>query len=193
MDSGGSYLRAEDRPEFERALDEALRTQGVQAALLDLPAGLNSEQLHTRAVRAADAIAGAAVLEYEAYVSLREQAKGEADSPGVAVEGAGLLPVLAVLVPFLSGLAALLFLALGYVLQAAGHGFAIGRPLVQAGLLAGVVCAGALAVDLVGLLLTALRGGGDRDARGEGSGQAQEARWPSTRARRTRPGRRAPG
>lgn len=170
MDRGGPYLRAEDRPQYERALDEALRTQEVRAALLTVAAGVNSEQLRTSAMRAADAIAGAAASEYAAYVSLREQANTEAASPGTAGKGVGLLPLLAVLVPFLSGLAAVLFLAVGYVLEAAGDGFAIGRPLIEAGLVAGVVCAAALVIDLGGLLLTARRGSG---ARGEGSEQAQ--------------------
>jgi hypothetical protein len=153
-----------DRPEYERALDEALRTEEIQEALRDVPAGLNREQLRTRALGAADAIAAAAAPEYIAYAGLRapvqevvaaEEGEDGDSSVGAAVKRAGLLPALAVLVPVLSGVAAVLFLMLGYALRATGTGPAIGTPLITVGYGAAGVFAVALLVNLAGLLLTA--------------------------------------
>jgi hypothetical protein len=162
-------LRAEDRPEFERILNSVLRTEEIQGALRGLPAGLNGEQLHTRVLRAADTVATAAAAALQARASsgaagygspeARGPAAGRQPSPGAAITRADLAPLLAVLVPFLAGIAALLFLVLGYGLGAVSGGLAISGPLITAGLVAGAVSVAALAIGLAGLLITALRGG----------------------------------
>jgi hypothetical protein len=73
MDSA-SGLRAEDRPEFERILDGVLRSEEIERALRGLPAVLNSEQLRTRVLRAADTVAAAAAAE------CHERREGEAET-----------------------------------------------------------------------------------------------------------------
>jgi hypothetical protein len=153
-------LRADDRPEFEGVLDEALHSEEIQSRLRGSGTALDSEQLRTLTLRAAEMIATAAAPEYGAYVALldREHAASGADGDRTAAGGAGLVPLLAVLVPFLAGIAALLLLALGYGLRAAG-GIAIAGPLIASGLIAAGVCVAALVVAAVGLLLTAVRGG----------------------------------
>src|SRR5258708_1623966 len=109
-------LRADDRPEFEGVLDEALHSEEIQSRLRGSGTGLDSEQLRTLTLRAAEMIATVAAPEYGAYVALldREHAASGADGDRTAARGAGLVPLLAVLVPFLAGIAALLLLALGY-------------------------------------------------------------------------------
>jgi hypothetical protein len=185
-------LRAEDRPEFEKILNSVLRTEEIQGALRGLPTGLNSEQLRTRVLRAADTVATAAAAEYGVYLALQARASsgaagygspeargpvaGRQPSPGAAIRRADLAPLLAVLVPFLAGIAALLFLVLGYGLGAVGAGLAISGPLITAGLVAGAVSVAALAIGLAGLLVTALRGGSVARVGGSAQARLAEAR-----------------
>lgn len=177
------HLLNEDRPDFERVLDDALHTTDTGH---DEHGGhdgvLNSEQLRTMALSAAEVISACAAPEYQQYLKVREQirealeeseiirrtepvtaadnrafsyaAMGVADSAG---SGAGLFAVVAVLTPILAGTAALIFLLIGYVLHAMTPEPAIAAPLRTAGwLFAGVTGCGIL-VGMVGLLLTALR------------------------------------
>ncbi|WP_349307802.1 MULTISPECIES: hypothetical protein [unclassified Streptomyces] len=179
------HLLNEDRPDFERVLDDALHTADTSDAPDTGQGGhggtLNSEQLRTMALSAAELISACAAPEYQQYLKVREQirealeetalvrrpdpdaadtrafsyaAMGVADSAG---SGAGLFAVVAVLTPILAGTAALIFLLIGYVLQAMTPEPAIAQPLRTAGwLFAGVTACGIL-VGMVGLLLTALR------------------------------------
>ncbi|MEU5383559.1 hypothetical protein ACFVT9_19945 [Kitasatospora cineracea] len=148
-------LLAEDRADFARLLDEALRDTGVRQALAEPGAHLTAEQLHTKALADADTVAAPAAPEYAHYLALRTAL---AEHPGsTPPAGAGLFPVLTVLTPVLAGAAGLVLLLLGWLLRAAAPDLALGRSTVTAGVLALAVAAGALLVGGAGLVLTALR------------------------------------
>jgi len=173
MDSA-PYLQAEDKPDFEHILEELLHHDEVRLALRRAPGGPNAEQLHTRAMRDFAAIAANAGAEYTYYRELREQVRSTTPAPDWerlggndpaqwqapdsamdAAERAGWVPLIAVLLPILSGLGAIVMLLLGYVFRA--NHFSLGQPLVTAGFVFAVVCAASIAVDIIGLLLTAAR------------------------------------
>ncbi|GAA2064762.1 membrane protein [Streptomyces albiaxialis] len=80
MNSAPHLLR-EDRPEFERVLDEALRTAHRRPDLAALGQRLNAEQLRTMALSAATAIAACAEAEYQQFVRLREELRQPANAP----------------------------------------------------------------------------------------------------------------
>jgi hypothetical protein len=165
------HLLTEDRPDFERVLDEALR------AVADAPAAngtrLSSAQLRTMALSAAAAISACAAAEYDHYLRVRQARRaaipeppradnGHATAGGGAGDtsgGAGLFAIVAVLTPILAGTAALIFLLVGYVLEAMDPEPAIAAPLRTAGWLFLVVAGAGVLAGMVGLVLTALRDG----------------------------------
>jgi len=163
--SNAPHLLAEDRPDFARVLDDALRDDSVQRALRAPGHHLNPEQLHTKAMLAAATIAAGAADEYRHYLGLRasltETSTARTDLPGRlrAEEGAGFFPVLTVLAPILSWSAAGLLLVIGYSLRGTAPDLALGRTVVTAGWVAIAAGVGALAIGSVGLVLTALRDG----------------------------------
>lgn len=65
------HLLNEDRPEFERILDEALRTAPDRPDLAAVGQRLNPEQLRTMALNATALITAAAAAEYQNYVKVR--------------------------------------------------------------------------------------------------------------------------
>ncbi|GAA2355628.1 hypothetical protein [Streptomyces cuspidosporus] len=85
------HLLIEDRPEFERVLDEALRTADRRADLSGVGQRLTTEQLRTMAMNAAAAIAARAADEYQHYVDAREKLRQSAppDWPGAADTAGG--------------------------------------------------------------------------------------------------------
>jgi hypothetical protein len=167
------HLLNEDRPDFDRVLDEALHI-----VLGDTPAEsgspLNAEQLRTMALAASDAIGATAADEYDAYRKVRADtreaaresarlrdnrafgyaAMGVADGAG---SGAGLIAVMAVLTPLLAGAAAVIFLLIGYALQAVSPEPGIASPLRTAGWFFAAVTAASVLLGAIGLVLTALR------------------------------------
>ncbi|MEU1623946.1 hypothetical protein ABZ746_01075 [Streptomyces sp. NPDC020096] len=165
------HLLTEDRPEFERVLDEALR------AAADTPAAngrrLSSEQLRTMALSATAAISACAAAEYDHYLKVRESQRTPVPAPprgdnghatagggaGDTSAGAGLFAIVAVLTPILAGTAALIFLLVGYVLAAMDPEPAIAPPLRTAGWLFLAVAGAGVLAGTVGLVLTALRDG----------------------------------
>ncbi|GJF29384.1 membrane protein [Kitasatospora sp. NE20-6] len=164
------HLLAEDRPDYERILDEALRDTTILDALRTPEHHLNAEQLRTKAMLAADTVAAAAGPEYRHYLGLRDDLarSGRPDRAAGGLgselsgrlradEGAGLFPVLTVLAPILSWAAAALLLLIGYLLRAARPALPLGRSVVTAGWAAIAIGIAAMAVGIVGLLLTALR------------------------------------
>ncbi|WP_441251085.1 hypothetical protein [Kitasatospora sp. McL0602] len=159
------HLPAEDRPDFQRALDEALRDRAVLDALSASGPHLNSEQLHTKTLLAADEIAAVAADEHQHYTALRTALREPADRrPGLSTrlrseDGAGFFPVLTVLTPVLAWAAAAILLLIGYGLRASSPDLALGQALLTAGWLLLAIGAAALVVGTVGLLLTALRDG----------------------------------
>ena len=169
-----AYLQYEDRPDFEHILGELLNHEEIRLALRRSPGGPTSEQLRSRALRDSLTISANASAEYAYYREIREQVRDTVHSgaqerlggsdpaqwqapegPLDAAERAGWVPLLAVLLPILSGLGAIVMLLLGYLLRA--EHVSLGQPLVTAGFLSAVFCATAIAVDIIGLLLTAAR------------------------------------
>lgn len=185
MNSVPQHLLSEDRQEFERLLDEALRSAPHRPELAAVGQRLNSEQLRTMALNASALITAAAAAEYQHYVRLRDElrhpalsgppavgdsgasgepspeatATGLATTLGEAAEstGAGAIAVIAVLAPVLSGTAAVIFLLVGYILKALDPDQTFARTMLTAGWVFGAITAAAVLVAAVGLLLTALR------------------------------------
>ncbi|MEU9076283.1 hypothetical protein ACFYUY_29290 [Kitasatospora sp. NPDC004745] len=165
-------LLAEDRPEYERLLAEALRDRTVLTALR-APGALTTDQLRVRALRDADTIAAAAGTEYAHYTRLRDDLRAtppvpegtEPTAPGLLTQlrsadgGAGLFPVLTVLTPILAWAAALVLLLIGYLLRAADPELVLARSLLTAGWIALAAGVAAMAVGIIGLVLTAVRDG----------------------------------
>ncbi|MGW1072377.1 hypothetical protein [Streptomyces sp. NPDC002537] len=202
------HLLAEDRPEFERVLDQALRTADHDPELAAaIGQRLTAEQLRTMALNAMTAISACAGTEYQTFVRARGAlrtlsasvhpqtvsaggARGDESAPdgmtaaggftltdGEVVEsaGAGAGAVLAVLAPVLSGIAALLFLLVGYVLRTVGSNAAVADPMVTIGWwFAGLTAAGAF-VAMVGMVVTALRNGVGEGSDARGVSLAEEA------------------
>ncbi|MEW2579383.1 hypothetical protein [Streptomyces syringium] len=189
------HLLAEDRPEFERVLDQALRTADHDPELAAaIGQRLDAEQLRTMARSAMAAISACAASEYQSFLKAREELRAPSNAAqpqpvgtvprgadggggGVApltvvgevseAAGAGAGAVLAVLAPVLAGIAALLFLLVGYVLRTVASNEAVADPMVTVGWwFAGLTVAGVF-VAMAAMLVTALR---------NGSGLAQDAR-----------------
>jgi hypothetical protein len=164
------HLLAEDRPEYERILADALRHAHERPDLDGVGDRLNAEQLRTMALDATPLITATAATEYEHYVKVRGELRGPDDptAQGSVLEpaaeepdptGAGTLAVITVLAPVLAGTAALIFLLVGYVLQALSPSLSFAGTMVTAGWFFAAVAAAAILVAAVGLLLTALRNG----------------------------------
>ncbi|MER5377206.1 hypothetical protein [Streptomyces sp. NPDC002553] len=183
MNSVPQHLHSEDRQEYERILDEALRSAPHHPELTAVGQRLNAEQLRTMALNATALITAAAATEYQHYVKVREElrhpssstpsASGQdAGEPGMGglglatvgeaaqvaeAAGAGAVAIAAVLTPVLAGTAAVIFLLVGYVLRMLDPGATAAEAMVNVGWAFGAVAAAAILVATVGLLLTALR------------------------------------
>ncbi|GAA2236984.1 membrane protein [Streptomyces amakusaensis] len=180
------HLLTEDRAEFERLLDEVLRTAHDRPDLSAVGQRLNATQLRTMALNATAVIAGAAAAEYEHYTRIREEtrphparADGEAASTGRAASagstassassasedggepdresGVGLTAVITVLAPVLAGLAALMFLLIGHLLRMLDPPPALATPLITTGWVFAALTAAAILFATMALLRTALR------------------------------------
>lgn len=204
MNSVPQHLLSEDRQEYERILDEALRSAPHRPELAAVGQRLNPEQLRTMALNATALITAAATTEYQQYVKVREElrhpapttppvrkeagsaepgssAMGLAATVGEVTEtaGAGAIAVVAVLAPVLAGTAAAIFLLVGYILKMLDPEPAFAKTLLTTGWVFGAVTAAAILVAAVGLLLTALRNGSSSlqaGARGELDEQVARAR-----------------
>ncbi|MEV5548083.1 hypothetical protein AB0L35_18480 [Streptomyces sp. NPDC052309] len=201
MNSVPQHLSSEDRQDYERILDEALRSAPHRPELAAAGRRLNSEQLRTMALNASALITAAAATEYQHYVKVREELRRpagpspsvrssgstESDANGaglaatvgeVAETGAGAVAVVAVLAPVLAGTAAAIFLLVGYVLKMLDPGQTFAQTMLTTGWVFGAVTAVAILVAAVGLLLTALRNGPSAKARphGELDGEVARAR-----------------
>jgi hypothetical protein len=204
MNSVPQHLLSEDRQEYERLLDEALRSAPHRPELAAVGQRLNPEQLRTMALNASALITAAAATEYQHYVKVREQLRrpaaptppvhegsgstdpgtsavglaatvGEATAPA----GAGAVAVAAVLTPVLAGTASAIFLLVGYLLKMLNPEPAFARTLLTTGWVFGAVTAAAILIAAVGLLITALRNGESSlqaGTRGERSEELSRAR-----------------
>ncbi|MDX3454158.1 hypothetical protein PV396_19785 [Streptomyces sp. ME02-8801-2C] len=182
MNSVPQHLLNEDRQEYERILDEALRSAPHRPELAAVGERLNPEQLRTMALNATALITVAAASEYQHYVKVRDELRhpapstptsvhetgstessagtlGLATTLGEAAEtaGAGAVAVVAVLAPVLAGTAAAIFLLVGYILKMLNPEPAFAQTMLTTGWVFGAVTAVAILVAAVGLLITALR------------------------------------
>ena len=164
------HLLAEDRPEYERILDDALRHAHERPDLAAVGERLNAVQLRTMALDATELITSTAATEYKHYVEAREELRGPADgtdqdaNPGPGTgrshhSGAGVGAVVTVLTPVLAGTAAFIFLLAGYLLRLLDPAPSFASTMVSAGWFFAAVTAAAILVAAVGLLITALRNG----------------------------------
>ncbi|MBW1601724.1 hypothetical protein JJV70_06275 [Streptomyces sp. JJ66] len=154
------HLRLEDRQEFERVLDDALRTAHTRPGLDGVGQRLSPAQLRTMALGAAAAIAACAATEYEHFTAVRDQLRRGSGSGGPGLTesgGAGLFAVLSVLAPVLAGTAAVIFLAVGYTLTALSPDVALGEPMRNVGWVFAALAAAGLLAASVSLVRTALR------------------------------------
>ncbi|MFI9754639.1 hypothetical protein [Streptomyces collinus] len=182
MNSVPQHLLSEDRQEYERILDEALRSAPHRPELAAVGQRLNPEQLRTMALNATALITAAASTEYQHYVKARDELRQPASAGSQAVResgsaepgtgasglaatmngvaetaGAGAVAVVAVLAPVLAGTAAAIFLLVGYILRMLDPEQGFARTMLTTGWVFGAVTAVAILVAAVGLLLTALR------------------------------------
>lgn len=204
MNSVPQHLLSEDRQDYERILDEALRSAPHRPELAAVGQRLNPEQLRTMALNATALITVAATAEYQHYVKVRDElrhpapttppvreeagsaepgssAMGLAATVGEVTEtaGAGAIAIVAVLAPVLAGTAAAIFLLVGYILKMINPEPAVAKTLLTTGWVFGAITAAAILVAAVGLLLTALRNGSSSlqaGARGELDEQVARAR-----------------
>lgn len=183
MNSVPQHLLSEDRQEYERLLDEALRSAHHRPELAAVGQRLNPEQLRTMALNATALITAAAATEYQHYVKVREELRRPAPSTPTATResgstepstgamglattmgeaaaetvGAGAVAIIAVLAPVLAGTAAAIFLLVGYTLKMLDPEPGIAQTMVTTGWVFGAVTAVAILLAAVGLLITALR------------------------------------
>lgn len=162
------HLLNEDRAEYQRVVDEALRNAHERPDLAAVGLRLNAEQLRTMALNATALISAAAAAEYENYVKVRQDTRAPTaaatmrDSVLASPDGeggAGLAAVIAVLAPVLAGTAAAILLLVGYILKMLSPTPSFADALLSAGWFFGALSAAAILVAAVGLLLTALRNG----------------------------------
>ncbi|MDQ1022644.1 hypothetical protein QF035_000226 [Streptomyces umbrinus] len=80
MNSVPQHLLSEDRQEYERILDQALRSAPHRPEFATTGQRLNPEQLRTMALNATALITVAAAVEYQHYVKVREELRHMAPS-----------------------------------------------------------------------------------------------------------------
>ncbi|MGQ5640173.1 MULTISPECIES: hypothetical protein [unclassified Streptomyces] len=176
------HLLSEDRREYERILDEALRSAPHRLEPTAVGQRLTPEQLRTMALNATALITAAAATEYHHYVKVREELRQPApstpssvreaghgdpnsDATGLATTmgeigktgGAGVGAVVAVLTPLLTGGFAVLSLLAGFILKTLTPKSAFAHMFLTIGWISGAVAAAAILIGAIGLLLTALR------------------------------------
>ncbi|MER8155212.1 hypothetical protein [Streptomyces sp. NPDC094472] len=170
-------LQAEDRPDFERALHQALRTAEIREALRRNGAtgDADIQRLRSRALVESEAIATAAAPEYAAHLRQRaaaamspstalvtpapsaSAARSAVGGPSPTAGVRGLLPALAVLAPALAGASAAAFLLLGGLLKLFHSQRELAEALLTAGLTSATIAAVTLAAGVACLLATAVR------------------------------------
>ncbi|MFE6103003.1 hypothetical protein ACFVQ4_23985 [Streptomyces laurentii] len=194
------HLLSEDRPAFERILDDALRAvYGLQdPAAAPRARPLTIAQLRTRALDALGPLTATAAVEYDHFIRLREQAREHArehtreqtlsaqdgrgtDERPLHARGAGLIAVVTVLAPLLAGATAVTLLLVGAVLRLFEPVPAFADTLLTAGLFFGAAAAAGLLCGAAALLVTALRhraapaGTADGSAADDETARAEEA------------------
>ncbi|KOU02388.1 hypothetical protein ADK86_10850 [Streptomyces sp. NRRL F-5755] len=163
MPGTDSLRHTEETAAFEQALGQALASPEIKEALRRTPDPPRPEHLRLQAHRERAALCATAAAEYATYTRLRAEADTPTpdttptDSPTATATGGGLLPAIAVLVPSLGAIAAVLFLAIGFGMRLVSAHRQFADELVYAGWLAAGIAAAATAADLAWLLTTAAR------------------------------------
>ncbi|MEU1519923.1 hypothetical protein ABZ490_48760 [Streptomyces sp. NPDC005811] len=103
MNSVPQHLLSEDRQEYERILDEVLRSAPHRPELTAVGQRLNHEQLRTMALNATALITAAAATEYQHYVKVREELHQPAPSTGWATHQPGARDTVTVELPAADG------------------------------------------------------------------------------------------
>jgi hypothetical protein len=175
------HLLSEDREDYERILDNALRAAPHRPEFALFHSRIGHERLRTMALEATETITSAAAAEYQRYVKLRDAVPalparrsgplrdmGRAVTSGGdeflaahggAASGAGLVAVLATLAPVLAGAAAAIFLLVGYALRLLSPQSEFGKTLLSVGWVFAVITAISVLLAGIGLLVIALRNG----------------------------------
>lgn len=165
-----THLLPEDLPDFERVLDEALRLARHHGRPGTGADRFDAEALREAARDAVGEIAPRAEAEYRRYTRLRERLRHPGDPAGAAGApgarrgadertGAGLAAVVSVLVPVLAGVAAVIFLLVGYALRLAEPEPALAGAMRAVGWVFAVLMVLGLVVGGTELLIGALRNG----------------------------------
>ncbi|MEU5433793.1 hypothetical protein AB0G73_10490 [Streptomyces sp. NPDC020719] len=157
------HLLARDRADYERIIDEVLRSDPPGPAEL-----FTAERLRTMALNATSLITAAAADEYGRYVQIRESTAPGGDGSQRETQ-AGRLAVVAVLAPILAGTASACFLLVGYITKFLRGNSDFARAMISEGWIFGALTAVCVLLAMIGLLVTALRhnpSGGDPDGAG---------------------------
>ncbi|MQS06999.1 hypothetical protein [Streptomyces alkaliphilus] len=194
------HLLPEDRPEFERLLDEALRrthpgADGPSAGTRG-PGRVTVENLRRTARDAAPLITAVAAVEYGRLLDARAGRAAPGDGPPIGEgrgsrpaagrgtggdgrpdpnggnAGAGLAAVISVLLPILAGIAAAIFLTLGHLLGVMDPEPAAAGTIRTAGWFFLVLMGIGILVAGTELLITALRHGSGRSETGAGGAES---------------------
>ena len=181
------HLLTEDRAEYERILDDALRTAHDRPDLAEIGKRLTIAQLRAMALSATALITTAAAVEYDHFVKVRQEGRSPAGArvmgavlagdgdPGASGPGAGIVAIVTVLAPVLAGAAAVIFLLVGAVLKVIDPALVFADTLLTASWFFGAVAAAGLLCAAVGILVTALRNGAtDTAADDPGGGEADD-------------------
>ncbi|MFD7321335.1 hypothetical protein ACFV9D_09610 [Streptomyces sp. NPDC059875] len=180
------HLLTEDRAEYERILDDALRQARDRPDLAEIGKRLTHEQLRAMALSATALITAAAAVEYDHFVKVRAEGRSSsgtsvmdavltADGEGAGGSpGAGIVAVVTVLAPVLAGTAAVIFLLVGAVLKVLAPTLGFADTLLTAGWFFGGVAAAGLLCAAAGLLLTALRNRSTEVAAGAAEGEQDD-------------------
>jgi|GEM_PF-2398717 len=172
------FLLSEDRQDFERILDEALRSAPRRPGLAAVGQRLDVGQLRAMALNASAVITAAAAAEYRHYVQVRGKLPWAAPaspmpaSPAVAGVGyaaatavtgrtgdakSSVLAVITVVAPILAGTVAVVSALVGLFLLMLGLASSFVRILFTVAWASGAAMAAAILVATMGLVLTALR------------------------------------
>ncbi|WP_432108325.1 hypothetical protein [Streptomyces sp. AA1529] len=174
----GSPIGPEERAEYARVVEEALRSGALGEALRGAPPAA-AERLRGWAHEAVEDLWAQAAAEHREWRRARAvggspEAASDA-APRAAGPGGDLVAALAVLVPLTAGAAALIFLVLGYLLMFAGVQQAAGASLVVTGWAGAGVAAVTASLGLGRLAVTARRRSGP--ARRSAAEEAARAAW----------------
>ncbi|MFD7534716.1 hypothetical protein [Streptomyces sp. NPDC059819] len=144
------HLQEEDLPAFEEVLQQALECAEIQQALRATGGAMTAVELRALCWQARESIAAPAGPEYHRLLRLR--------GSNVPVDTSDQLPaVVAVLVPALAGIAAVVFLFVGYGLHLAGSQAQLAGEFQAMGWICALVAGLGVLADVTWLLITAIR------------------------------------